>query len=61
MVKFEFQTNTKLVIFDPPWETPSFLLLQTLYAISFHSNNTNLLYYIKEDYLEKESWEKSQI
>jgi hypothetical protein len=61
MVKFEFQTKTKSVVFDPPWETPSFLLLRTLYAISFHSNNTNLLYYIKEDYLEKESWKKSQI
>jgi hypothetical protein len=53
--------KTKSVVFDPPWETPSFLLLWTLYAISFHSNNTNLLYYIKEDYREKESWKKSQI
>jgi hypothetical protein len=38
------------VVFDPPWETPSFLLLLTLYAISFHSNASFLLSYIKEDY-----------
>ena len=54
--KFEFQKNTcrrsakfqnfkraKSVVFDPPWETPSFLLLHTLYAIAFHFNTSNLL------------------
>ena len=45
----EFQIQSS-VIFDPPWETPSFLLLWTLYAIPFNSNAFHLLYYIKEDY-----------
>jgi hypothetical protein len=54
-------SKTKSVVFNPPWETPSFLLPCTLYAISFHSNTSRLLLYIKEDYREKESLKKSQI
>jgi hypothetical protein len=38
------------VVFDPPWETPSLLLQQTLYDIFFHYKASNLLSYIKEDY-----------
>ena len=42
--KFQnFKTKKKSVVFDPPWETPSFLLLHTLYAIAFHFNTSNLL------------------
>jgi hypothetical protein len=49
------------VIFDPPWETPSFLLLQTLHAYSLQFKAARLLEYIKEDYREKELLKKSQI
>jgi hypothetical protein len=56
--KFEIQSS---VIFHPQWETPSFLLLHTMYAISFHSNVSCLLYYIKEDDHAKESLKKVQI
>jgi hypothetical protein len=49
------------VVFAPPWETPSFLLLHTMYAISVHFKAARLLEYIKEDYREKGLLKKSQI
>jgi hypothetical protein len=38
------------VDFAPPWETPSFLLLHTMYAYFLHSKAARLLEYIEEDY-----------
>jgi hypothetical protein len=43
-------SKTKLRRFDTPWETASFLLLHTMYAISFHSNTASLLEYTKDNY-----------
>jgi hypothetical protein len=56
--KFEIQSS---VVFHPSWETPSFLLLHTIHAISLHSNTASLLEYTKDDYGEKEALKKSLI
>ena len=54
-------SKPKSVVFNPPWETPSFLLLWTYFIPFLHFNASRLLYYIKEEYREKESLKKSQI
>jgi hypothetical protein len=50
MVKFEFQKSKITKAFRRFCSTmgkPSFLLLHTMYAISFHSNTDSLLEYTK--------------
>ena len=47
------------IVFHPPWKTPCFLLLHTMYAISYHSSTASLLEYTKDDYWEKESLKKA--
>jgi hypothetical protein len=48
-LKFQRSKITKSlsVVFHPPWESPSFWLQHTMYAISFHSNTASLLDYTK--------------
>jgi hypothetical protein len=47
-LKFQKSKITKSlsVVFHPPWETPSFLLLHTMYAILYHYKAVGLLEHI---------------
>jgi hypothetical protein len=50
-LKFQKSKITKSlsVVFHPPWESPSFWLQHTMYAILYHYKAVSLLEYIKED------------